>query len=106
MKKKNFTWLKVGCQLFGDDDGEIGVFTSVNGGDVGQFGFAARCRRPRDGDVGFLQGDLGRPLSGTDGRFDSFTKLGRSYEEQVFLLLRRDQHVVLVFAFFFRTVLS
>ena len=77
----------------------------MHGGHVGQFGFSAGGRRPRDGDVGLLQGDFGSPLGGADSSLDPLTELGRPDEEQVLLLLRGDQHVVLVFAFFFGAVL-
>ena len=60
---------------------------------------------PWDGDVGLLQGDFGSPLGGADSSLDPLTELGRPDEEQVLLLLRGDQHVVLVFAFFFGAVL-
>ena len=92
--------------MFGDDAGVLGVLAGVDGGHVGQFGLAARRRRARDGDVGLLQGDLGGALRRADGRLDALAELGRPDQEQVLLLLRRDQHVVLVLALLLRAVLS
>ena len=100
------TGLEVGRQLFGDDAGVVGVLAGVAAGNVGQFGLAAGRRCARYGNVGLLQGDLGRPLGGADGRLDPLAELGRSDQEQVLLLLRRDQHVVLVFALLFGAVLT
>ena len=100
-----FTGLEVGRQLLGDDPGVVGVLPGVGAGHIGQFGLAAGGGRARDGDVGLLQGDLGGPLRRADGRLDPLAELGRSDEEQVLLLLRRDQHVVLVLALLFGSVL-
>ena len=49
-----FTWLEVGGELFGDDDGEIGILTGMDGCDVGELGFGTSRGRPRDGDVSLL----------------------------------------------------
>ncbi len=53
-KDELFTWLEVGGELFGDDDGEIGILTGMHGCHVGELGFGTSCRRPRDGDVSLL----------------------------------------------------
>ena len=72
------TGLEVRRQLFGDDAGVVGVLAGVSAGHVGQLGLSSCGRRTRDGDVRLLQGDLGRPLGGADGRFDPLAKLGRA----------------------------
>jgi len=75
---------------------QLGVLPGVFRGDVRQFGLPSRRRRPGDGDVGLLQGDLARPLSGVHRRLYPLAELGGSDQEEMLFLLAGDENVVLV----------